>query len=99
MIRPMNRMNRLGGLFSLARFQLFFLSSSGKPLLLIAVVRTGLFLVLLTLVAVEEQNLLRVGRTHTDSLRIWRVVVKRTTLQTRGQQYRTDEKSSDNYGA
>lgn len=74
------RMNRLSGLLSLARFQLFFLAPSGEPLLLVAVVRTGLFLILLTLVAVEEQNLLRVGGTHIDSFRIWRVVVKRTTL-------------------
>ena len=86
MIRPMkgDRMNRLGGLFSLARFQLFFLAPSREPLLLAAVMRTRLFLVLLTLVAVEEQNLLRVGGTHTDSFRIWRVVVKRTTVWPEG---------------
>ena len=82
MIHPMkgDRMSRLGGLFSVARLRLLFLAPSREPLFLIAVVRAGLFLVLLTLVAVEEQNLLRVGGTHADSVPIWRVVVKRTTL-------------------
>lgn len=82
MIRPMkgDRMNRLGGLFSWAGFQLFFLSSSGEPLLLCPIVWAGLFLVLLTLVAVEEQNLLRVAGTHTNSLSRWSRAVKRATV-------------------
>jgi len=74
-------MNRLGGLFSLAGFQLFFLAPSREPLLLVAVVRTRLFFVLLTLVAVEEQNLLRIGTSHAASVRGCRVVVKRTTMR------------------
>lgn len=61
----------------------FLLTPSGESLLLVAVVRAGLFLVLLTLVTVEKQNLLRVAGTHTDSFRRWRVAVKRITMQSR----------------
>lgn len=75
-----DRMNRLSALLSLGGLRLFFLAPSREPLLLVAVVRAGLFLVLLTLMAVEEQNLLRVWTAHAVSVRGWRVVVKRTTM-------------------
>lgn len=75
-------MNRLSVLV-LAGLRLLFFAPSREPLFLIAVVRTGLFLVLLTLVAVEEQNLLRVTGTHTDSFRSWPRAVKASTLPRR----------------
>lgn len=86
MTRPMkgDRINRLGVLFGLAGLYGFFLAPSGESLLLRSVVRAGLFLVLLTLVAVEEQNLLRVAGTHTLSFRTWRRAVKASTLPRRG---------------
>jgi hypothetical protein len=49
-------------------------------LLLGLVVRMSLFVVLAALPAEEEQNLLRVAGTHTDSVRSWRVSVKRVTV-------------------
>jgi hypothetical protein len=73
-------MDRLSVLFGLAGLRLLFLAPSREPLLLVAVVWAGLFLVLLALVAVEKQNLLRVAGTHTDSCGSWRTVVKRTTV-------------------
>jgi hypothetical protein len=79
-----NQTNRLHVLFGLlvdlARLSCFFFPPSGEPLLLVAVVGTGLFLVSLTLVAVEKENLLRVAGTHIDSFRIWAMAVKRTTM-------------------
>jgi hypothetical protein len=82
MIRPMkgDRMNRLSVLFGLSGLRGFFLPPSRESLLLRSVVRAGLFLVLLTLVAVEKQNLLRVAGTHTDSLSRWPRAVKASTL-------------------
>ncbi len=61
-----------------------FLAPSGEPLFLVAVMGAGLFFVLLTLVAVKEQNLLSVGTAHAVSVRGCRVVVKRTTMSKRG---------------
>ena len=73
-------MNRLSVLLDWAGLRLLFLAPSRESLLLRSVVRAGLFLVLLTLVAVEKQNLLRVAGTHTDSLSRWSRAVKRTTI-------------------
>jgi hypothetical protein len=81
MIRPMkgDRMNRLSVLLYLAGLRLLFLAPPREPLLLRSIVRAGLFLVLLTLVAVEKQNLLRVAGTHIVSLSRWPRAVKRAT--------------------
>lgn len=85
----MNRQNqnalqiniRLALLMSgLLRRSRFLFPPSRKPLLLVAVVRAGLFLVPLTLVAVEEQDFLSVGTAHTVSLRSWPRAVKGSTL-------------------
>lgn len=73
-------MNRLSVLLNWAGLRFLFLAPSREPLLLVAVVRAGLFLVLLTFVAVEKENLLRVAGTHTDSLSRWPRAVKRTTM-------------------
>jgi|SRR5208282_63182 len=78
------RMNRrydgitLGVLLKLGGF--LGLTASVRPLLLRLVVGMRLFVVVATLAAEEEQNLLSVGTTHTDSFRSWWRAVKRTTL-------------------
>jgi hypothetical protein len=56
------------------------LPASIRALLLRLVVRMRFFVVVAALATEEEQNLLRVAGTHTDSFRIWLLVVKRTTL-------------------
>lgn len=75
-----DRINRLSGLLSLTLLRPLFLAATREPLLLVAVVQARLFLVPLTLVAIEEQNFLSVGTAHAASLRGWWVVVKRTTM-------------------
>ena len=75
-----DRLNRLSVLLGLAGLRSLFLAPSGESLLLRSVVRAGLFLVLLTLVAVEKENLLRVAGTHTASFRTWPRAVKASTL-------------------
>jgi len=82
LIHPMNgnRMNRLSVLFGLAGLRSFFLTSSGESLLLRSVVRAGLFLVLLALMAVEKQNLLRLAAANTASFRSWPRAVKGSSL-------------------
>lgn len=47
------------------------------------VMRVRFLVVVTALPAEEEQNLLRVAGTHTDSFRSWRDAVKRTTLRFR----------------
>ena len=82
MIRPMkgNRMNRLTVQLGWAGLRLLSFAPSGESLPLRSIVLAGLFLVLLTLVTVEKENLLRVAGRHTASVRTWRVAVKRTTM-------------------
>jgi hypothetical protein len=49
-------------------------------LLLRFVMRVRFLVVVAALPTEKEQNLLRVARTHIDSFRSWRRVVKRTTM-------------------
>ena len=78
-------MNRLSVLLGLARLnRRFFLAPSREPAFLVAEVRTGFQFVVLTLVAVEVQDFLRVRGTHAPILARCRVVGKRTTLPSRG---------------
>ena len=60
------------------------LPPSVGTLFLRLVMRVRLFVIVAALATEEEQNLLRVAGTHTDSFRIWSVVVKRTTLSLNG---------------
>jgi len=79
-----NQTNRLHVLFGLlvdlARLSCLFFPPSGEPLLLVAVVGTGLFLVSLTLVAVEEENLLGVSTAHVASVARCQRAEKRSTM-------------------
>ena len=56
------------------------LPASIRTLLLGLVVRVRFLVVVAALATEKEQNLLRVAGTHTDSVRRWRVVVKRSTM-------------------
>src|SRR5271166_4141983 len=78
-------------LVSLVRTNLNFLNYSGSgflglpattvgPLLLRLVMRVRFFVVVAALATVEEQNLLRVAGTHTDSFRSWSCAVKRSSV-------------------
>jgi hypothetical protein len=77
-------MNRLSLLLGLAGLRLLFFAPSREPLLLIAIMRAGFFFVLLTFVAVEEEDFLRVAGRHTGSFRSWPRAVKGTTLPPHG---------------
>ena len=68
----------LGVLFDGSGF--FGLPATVGTLLLRFVVRVRFLVVVAALATEKEQNLLRVARTHTDSFRSWRRVVKRTTM-------------------
>jgi hypothetical protein len=70
----------LGVLLRLSGF--FGLPATVRTLLLRLVMRVRFLVVVAAFPTEKEQNLLRVAGTHTDSLRRWRMFVKRTTLST-----------------
>jgi len=72
----------LGVLLDLSGF--LGLPATVGTLLLRLVVRVRFLVVVAALATEKEQNLLRVAGTHIDSFRIWRVVVKRTTMRPHG---------------
>jgi hypothetical protein len=59
------------------------LFTAGEALFLGFVMRAGFQLVVFALVAIEMEDFLSVRAAHVFSFRIWRVVVKRTTLPLR----------------
>jgi hypothetical protein len=69
-----------GGWF--LRFPRLF--TTGEALFLGFVMRAGFQLVVFALVAIEMEDFSSVGAAHALSFRIWRVVAKRTTLASRG---------------
>jgi len=73
-------MSRLGGGRAGRLGYRFLFPPSREPAFLVAVVRAGFQFVVLTGVAVEEQDRLGVFGSHAASLRRWRVVVKRSTM-------------------
>ena len=72
----------LGVLLRLSGF--LGLPTSIRTVLLRLIVRVRFLVVVAALATENEQNLLHVARTHTDSFRRWRSVIKRTTLATNG---------------
>jgi len=68
------RMGRLDGLSG------FRLAASIGPLLLCLVVRMGLLVVVAAFAAKKVEDFLSVGTAHVPSFRIWRAIVKRTTV-------------------